>query len=122
MKYPVFIFNFFFLLFLAVANSIGASSNENFASFLAGILLIEENKNLSSEQKALEYKQLQQITGISGSEAIEFINSFRDNPAEFKEIYTSVKAELTGTEKEKKTVSENKNIDKKTKQYRKQYF
>jgi len=115
MKYPVFIFNFFFLLFLAVANSIGASSNENFASFLAGILLIEENKNLSSEQKALEYKQLQQITGISGSEAIEFINSFRDNPAEFKEIYTSVKAELTGTEKEKKTVSENKNIDKKTK-------
>jgi hypothetical protein len=56
---------------------------------------------------------LQQITGISGSEAIQFINSFRDAPAKFKEIYTSIKAELTGTEKGKKTVPENKDIDKK---------
>jgi|GEM_PF-2893898 hypothetical protein len=115
MKYLVFIFNFFLILFFSAADTIGASYTKNFASFLAGILLIEENKSLSSEQKALEYKQLQQITGISGSEAIQFINSFRDNPAEFKVIYTSIKAELTGTKKEKETVSENKKIEKKTK-------
>jgi hypothetical protein len=114
MKYLVFIFNFLVILFLIAADSIEASSTKNFASFLAGILLIEENKNLSPDQKAREYKQLQQITGISGSEAIQFINSFRDAPAEFKKIYTSVKAELTGTE-EKQKVAGDKDIDKKTK-------
>lgn len=114
MKYPVLIFNFLMILFLA-ADTIEASSTEKFASFLAGILLIEENRNSSSEQKVLEYKQLQQITGICGSEAIQFIDSFRNNPAEFKEIYTFIKAELTGTDKEKKRMPGNNDIDKKTK-------
>ena len=110
---PVFIFNFLVMFFLAATNTVEASSTEKFASFLAGILLIAESRTFSSEQKALEYKQLQQITGISGSEVIEFINSFRENPKEFKEIYTSIKAELTGAEKDKKKVEENKDIDKK---------
>ena len=52
MKYLVFIFNFLVILFLIAADSIEASSTKNFASFLAGILLIEENKNLSPDQKA----------------------------------------------------------------------
>ncbi len=112
MKYQV--FTFYFLMILSgTADIIWASSTDNFASFLAGILLIEENRNLSSGQKAIEYKKLQQITGISGSDAIRFINSYRDKPAEFKKIYASIKAELTGTEKE--DVLGKKNIDKKNK-------
>lgn len=94
-------FTFIFLIILLkTAGITAASSIDSFASFLAGILLIEESRNLSSEQKAIEYKNLQHITGISGSEAILFINSFRENPAEFKKIYNSVKAKLTGTEKQ----------------------
>ncbi len=113
MKYQGIKIGVLLVLFWGALYALQASSTENFASFLAGILLIQENKDLSNEQKAHAYLQLQKITGISSSEAIQLISSFRDRPEEFKQIHLSIKAELTGVEKDGREALENKTAEKK---------
>lgn len=99
MKYIEIIYTLVATFFFLMIDTTLASSSENFSSFLAGVLLIEENKNLTQAQKAHEYRQLQQLTGVCGLEAIRFIDSFRNRPLELKALYGSIIIELTGTKK-----------------------
>lgn len=109
MKYSELKYICLVIIFLLAVGTSLASSTEKYASFLAGVLLIEENKSLSSEQKVQEYKQLQQLTGISGPEALQFVESFRNNPAGFNKIFAAIIDELTGTGKGEKEVFGNGN-------------
>lgn len=92
----IFEFKSFCICFLLVVGTSLASTNCDFVSFLAGVLLLEEDKNLPAEQKAEEYRQLQHITGISTVDAVRYIERYRNRPDEFKKVYTEILSQLTG--------------------------
>lgn len=97
----------FVIVFLLVVDLTHASSTDKYVLFLSGVLLIEENRNLSSEKKAVEYRKLQNVTGVNSYEVMQYIENLR-NPSEVKEIYSRIVASLTGKYPEdiKKEVSE----------------
>ena len=52
--------------------------------------------------KSLRYSELQRITGVSGKEAISFIESYRERPEEWKKIENSMLKLINSTDSIKK--------------------
>lgn len=76
------------LLFTLLCFSITFSSPDNTREiqFISGLLLLDSKKEMTDSLKTVKFLELQRITGISGKDAIYFIEKYRDKPEEWKKI------------------------------------
>jgi hypothetical protein len=86
----------FMLILVATASVASASSDKSCINFLAGFILLQENTILSQAQKAEAFSQLQKLTGVSTTVAIEYVESFRNKPEMWKSISKQIISDLTG--------------------------
>jgi hypothetical protein len=67
-----------------------ASGNTKEKQFICGILLLNSKPKMNDSIKLLRYSELEKVTGVSGNEAISFIERYREKPEEWKKIETSI--------------------------------
>jgi hypothetical protein len=68
-------------------------SKESFR-FLSGVILLDSQKNLSDSTKATRYNELRAITGVTSSDAIAIIESYRKDPEKWKSIEDGIQKSL----------------------------
>ena len=66
------------------------SGNTKEKQFICGILLLNSKPTMTDSIKLLRYTELEKVTGVSGKEAISFIERYRENPEEWKKIENSI--------------------------------
>ncbi len=76
------------LLFIFLCSSITFSSPDNTREiqFISGLLLLDSKTEMTDSLRAAKFHELQKITGISGKDAIYFIEKYRDKPEEWKKV------------------------------------
>jgi hypothetical protein len=67
-----------------------ASGNTKEKQFICGILLLNSKPAMKDSIKHLRYAELEKVTGVSGNEAISFIERYREKPEEWQKIETSI--------------------------------
>lgn len=68
-------------------------SKESFR-FLSGIILLDSQKNLSDSVKSVRYNELKAITGVTTSDAIAIVESYRKDPEKWKSIEDGIQKSL----------------------------
>ncbi|MFP4013099.1 MAG: hypothetical protein ACLFVQ_03365 [Chitinispirillaceae bacterium] len=58
--------------------------------FLAGVMMIRSNPQLSNEQIASKYRELESVCGVDGREAMEYLKGYRNQPEQWKEVNAKV--------------------------------
>jgi hypothetical protein len=66
------------------------AASKAFVCFMAGIELIDNDRNLDNTAKAKKYKQLCSLTSLDAASAIKIIEHYKDRPGEWQTIQTSV--------------------------------
>jgi|GEM_PF-2721729 hypothetical protein len=61
-----------------------------FVCFMAGIELIDNDRNLDNTSKAKKFRQLCSLTGLNASSAVKIIEQYKNRPEEWQTIQTSV--------------------------------
>jgi hypothetical protein len=64
------------------------------AEFFSGVILLQASASLPAEQKAAKYRELQKITGITGTKAKALLAFYRNNPDKWKSLSGSIQAQL----------------------------
>ncbi len=62
--------------------------------FLSGVILLDSQKNLSDSVKAVRYNELCKITGVTSSDAIAMIDSYRKNPEKWKSVEDGIQKSM----------------------------
>jgi hypothetical protein len=68
------------------AFSIGNTSEKQ---FICGMILLN-SKPIKDSIKLVRYSELEKITGVTGKEAISFIDRYREKPEEWEKIENSI--------------------------------
>jgi hypothetical protein len=58
--------------------------------FMAGLELIDSDRNLDGAAKAKKYKQLCSLTGLNAASAAKIIEQYKNRPEEWQTVQTSV--------------------------------
>jgi hypothetical protein len=79
------------ILFAAIAlllttASFAAPDTEKQAQFFAGVLLLEAHSELTADQRAGKYRDLQTLTGITPKHAAALLKDFKDAPDAWKTV------------------------------------
>lgn len=82
---------------------------QHYAEYFAGVQLLSSDKVLTPQQKALRYKKLSEISGITADQAKLFLNQYKNNPAQWKEFQKTVLAILQKNDEKQTTTSQNGN-------------
>jgi len=82
--------------FLLSCGYVDGSESSRQIRFLAGLVILKSNVTLTPLQKARYYSELQKITGVSTQQAVEFIESYRNNPREWKKIQAGIDTIVSG--------------------------
>ena len=77
------------------AGAFGACAEaDSFIQYLAGIEVLRASRHMNDEQKAVYYKKLSEVTGISAREAVQRIARYYDRPQQWKQIQEEVRLVL----------------------------
>jgi hypothetical protein len=80
-------FAFISLLFMAVVPFAAVSpGRDEHARFLAGYMILKSNHTLTPVQKQQYFKELQALTGVTVEMSRNYIFTFRNRPAAWKEV------------------------------------
>jgi hypothetical protein len=82
--------------FLLSYGYVDGSENSRQIRFIAGLTILKSNGSLTPLQKARYYSELQKITGVTSQQAVQFIESYRNNPREWKKIQDSIDTIVSG--------------------------
>lgn len=77
-------------------------SESDFNRFLTGILFLKANDTIDPESKIEKYIQLKEITGIDASDAVQYLEKYRNKPQKFKAVFDSMKSLITENPKQKR--------------------
>lgn len=66
-----------------------------FASFLSGVVLLKRMPDRTLARKALRYKELEQVTGITTEHALTLLLELRADPWAMKRLLDAVPTEVT---------------------------
>jgi hypothetical protein len=78
------------IIFLCVSAVFSSPGNTKELQFISGLLLLDSKAEMTDSLRAVKFLELQKITGISGRDAIYFIEKYRDKPEDWKKISDSI--------------------------------
>jgi hypothetical protein len=67
------------------------------ADYFAGVYLLQANPDISDSARALRYRELEAITGITAAQAALLLKQYRSKPSEWKMVYDSTYLRLART-------------------------
>jgi hypothetical protein len=84
---------------LLISATVAFSGTEkgNEAEFFAGVTLLQQQKDLKPVEKALKFRELEAMTGISAAKAKIILLRYRERPAEWQKIYNGMAKLLNET-------------------------
>lgn len=71
------------------------TTNGEFAAFLSGVVLLKRVSNLTPARKALRYKELEHVTGITTERALTLLDGLRAEPQAMKRLLDAVPKVVT---------------------------
>lgn len=77
------------LLLTGLLFSADAINSDKEIQFLSGFLLLQSKTNLEEPMKVQKFQELLTITGLSAQDAINFIQSYRNDPEKWKKVLLS---------------------------------
>jgi len=84
---------FLFCIFAVVS---AEKTSQDYASFIAGVILIQENVQLGAQRQLEEYMRLKEITGVDVASVLNFIDSFKNKPEQWKAVNDFIMNSLNG--------------------------
>jgi hypothetical protein len=75
---------------MAAVHTNAAPSLDDQSRYFAGVFLITSAPGLSGKEKAMKYRELETVTGISTVRAQALLRLYRAKPAEWRELYDSI--------------------------------
>lgn len=82
---------------------------QHYAEYFAGIQLLSSDKVLTPQQKALRYKKLSEISGITADQAKLFINKYKNDPVQWQDFQKTVLAILQKSDTKQAAALQNGN-------------
>lgn len=92
------IFRLIFTIIVSFAGLAAGADSEDYIHYLAGVTMLRSDFNLTTAQKTVRYLELEKVTGVSSSEALKYIETFRDRPLEWKKIQDKISGIISGTD------------------------
>ena len=116
-----------FILFFSILSAIVAKTNEpqpfvpnaqekKLAEFLKGVEFLSIDNALSEDEKAIWYKKLCNITGLTTEDAVKLVEKYSDTPKKWGELLSYVSTSTPDTIAVKQYINKNdtlKNREKK---------
>jgi hypothetical protein len=84
------------VLLVGAVPSFSSSRGEGEAEFFSGVALLQSTTALTAEQKAEKYRELQRMTGITGTRALALLAKYRDKPEEWLLLNGTITKQLSG--------------------------
>ena len=66
------------------------TDGQNQAEFFAGLLLLQSDVTLPADQKAIKYRELQAMTGITSGKAAMLLKGLRETPEDWSTLQTAM--------------------------------
>ncbi len=90
-----------FLLILLILFSFSdlypSSKNLKEIQFISGVILLNSKSNINDSIKTIKFNELKNITGITAIDALSFIEKYRGNAEEWKNVANSIEKLMNDT-------------------------
>jgi hypothetical protein len=91
-------------IIIAIASCSGPTPPmEKQAQFFAGVFLLQSTGDPYSAKTIGLFHELETLTGIDAAAAMKLLNSYREKPAQWQNLYTGITPLLTAAEKKFQT-------------------
>lgn len=77
-------------LVVSAAAVFSGTEKVNEAEFFAGVTLLQQQKDLKPGEKALKFRELEAMTGITAEKAKTILLHYRERPAEWQKLYNRI--------------------------------